>query len=153
MTRSGELLGTPRYMAPEQVSGGQVDHRVDLYAFGLILYEMVTGTVPFPRRLRHRGAAERVQSKPPDPRDRQRRYARTAGGRDPALPRNQPESSLSVCRGHPRRPRHRRRIAQQFATRDHPANAVDSIAVAGKSAAGAATPVVARRVSRRVLPS
>ncbi len=47
MTRSGEFLGTPRYMAPEQVSGGKIDHRADLYALGLILYEMVTGDVPF----------------------------------------------------------------------------------------------------------
>jgi serine/threonine-protein kinase len=47
MTRSGEFLGTPRYMAPEQVQGGKIDHRADLYALGLILYEMVTGDVPF----------------------------------------------------------------------------------------------------------
>jgi eukaryotic-like serine/threonine-protein kinase len=47
MTKSGEFLGTPRYMAPEQVQGGKIDHRADLYALGLILYEMVTGDVPF----------------------------------------------------------------------------------------------------------
>ena len=47
MTRSGEFLGTPRYMAPEQVQGSKIDHRADLYALGLILYEMVTGDVPF----------------------------------------------------------------------------------------------------------
>ncbi len=68
MTRSGELLGTPRYMAPEQVSGGQVDHRVDLYAFGLILYEMVTGTVPFHGDSAIAELLMRVQTKPPDPR-------------------------------------------------------------------------------------
>ncbi len=68
MTRSGELLGTPRYMAPEQVSGGHVDHRVDLYAFGLILYEMVTGTVPFHGDSAIAELLLRVQSKPPDPR-------------------------------------------------------------------------------------
>jgi eukaryotic-like serine/threonine-protein kinase len=68
MTRSGELLGTPRYMAPEQVSGGQVDHRVDLYAFGLILYEMVTGTVPFHGDSAIAELLLRVQAKPPDPR-------------------------------------------------------------------------------------
>jgi tetratricopeptide (TPR) repeat protein len=47
LSRSGELLGTPRYMAPEQVEGRGIDHRVDLYALGLIMYEMLTGDVPF----------------------------------------------------------------------------------------------------------
>jgi serine/threonine-protein kinase len=68
MTKSGELLGTPRYMAPEQVSTGHVDHRVDLYAFGLILYEMVTGTVPFHGDSAIAELLQRVQNKPPDPR-------------------------------------------------------------------------------------
>ena len=47
LSRSGEFLGTPRYMAPEQVEGRGIDHRVDIYALGLILYEMLTGDVPF----------------------------------------------------------------------------------------------------------
>ncbi len=47
MTQSGEILGTPRYIAPEQVEGKRIDHRVDLYGLGLILYEMVTGDIPF----------------------------------------------------------------------------------------------------------
>jgi tetratricopeptide (TPR) repeat protein/TolB-like protein len=68
MTRSGELLGTPRYMAPEQVSGGTLDHRVDLYAFGLIMYEMVTGTVPFHADSAIQELLMRVQARPPDPR-------------------------------------------------------------------------------------
>src|SRR5271157_148920 len=47
MTQSGEMLGTPRYMAPEQVEAKHVDARTDIYALGLIVYEMVTGDVPF----------------------------------------------------------------------------------------------------------
>jgi tetratricopeptide (TPR) repeat protein/predicted Ser/Thr protein kinase len=47
LSRSGEFLGTPRYMAPEQVEGRGIDHRVDIYALGLIMYEMLTGDVPF----------------------------------------------------------------------------------------------------------
>jgi eukaryotic-like serine/threonine-protein kinase len=43
----GDLLGTPAYMAPEQLSGGLVDHRTDLFAVGVILFEILTGVKPF----------------------------------------------------------------------------------------------------------
>jgi serine/threonine-protein kinase len=41
------VLGTPNYMAPEQIRGGQIDHRVDLYSCGIMLFELVTGAKPF----------------------------------------------------------------------------------------------------------
>jgi len=46
ITRTGELLGTPQYLAPEQMSGDVVDERADVYALGVILYEMLTGARP-----------------------------------------------------------------------------------------------------------
>jgi len=47
LTSDGKAVGTPYYMAPEQFSGEDIDQRTDLYGLGVLLYEMVSGTVPF----------------------------------------------------------------------------------------------------------
>ena len=67
MTRTGELLGTPLYMSPEQAEGKRTDHRSDLYALGLILYEMVTGEVPFSGDSMFQVMYQRIKQDPKNP--------------------------------------------------------------------------------------
>ena len=68
MTRTGQLLGTPRYMSPEQVEAKQVDHRSDLYSLGLILFEIFTADVPFRGESALQIMFQRVTSTAKDPR-------------------------------------------------------------------------------------
>jgi serine/threonine protein kinase len=49
LTQTGLFMGSPKYMSPEQIRGERVDSRVDVYALGVMMYEMLTGKVPFDR--------------------------------------------------------------------------------------------------------
>ena len=67
MTQTGEMFGTPRYMAPEQVEAKSADARTDIYALGLVLYEMVTGEVPFATATTLQLMYKRAHEIPPAP--------------------------------------------------------------------------------------
>jgi len=67
-TGEGAIIGTPEYMAPEQVEGKPVDQRADLYALGVILFEMVTGRPPFEGDTPLAVAIKHKTDPPPDPR-------------------------------------------------------------------------------------
>jgi eukaryotic-like serine/threonine-protein kinase len=66
-SRTQGMVGTPMYMSPEQLSGGVVEARSDLYAAGLLLYEMLTGEAPFTGDSPMAVAFARLRQPPPDP--------------------------------------------------------------------------------------
>ena len=68
-TADGSIVGTPEYMSPEQVDGRGVDERTDIYALGVILFEMVTGRVPFAGDTPLSIAFKHKTDKPPAPRE------------------------------------------------------------------------------------
>jgi tetratricopeptide (TPR) repeat protein/predicted Ser/Thr protein kinase len=69
MTATGSLLGTPDYMSPEQVKGERVDARADLFALGVILYQLLTGELPYKGETPMAAMYTRTQTRPPPIRD------------------------------------------------------------------------------------
>jgi len=65
LTQTGLFMGSPKYMAPEQIRGERVDIRTDVYSLGIIMFEMLTGKVPFERQTSLNTLMAQVNDKPP----------------------------------------------------------------------------------------
>jgi protein kinase-like protein len=64
VTTAGVSLGTPEYMSPEQLAGEKLDHRTDIYSLGLVLFNMLTGELPYPKVTSKETLVRRLTSKP-----------------------------------------------------------------------------------------
>jgi len=70
LTDTGDILGSPAYMSPEQASGGKVDERTDIYSLGCVMFEALTGTQPFSGTTALEVIAHQINTKAPSIEDR-----------------------------------------------------------------------------------
>ncbi len=98
--KDSQIAGTPDYISPEQVRGERGDRRSDLYALGVILYEMLTGTTPFSGSNSLTVMNDRLLNNPPPPRE--------------LNPEISPELQEAIYRALEREPRHRYSTAREF---------------------------------------
>jgi non-specific serine/threonine protein kinase len=100
LTQVGAIVGTPRYMAPEQAVGGTVDARADLYSLACVLYEMLAGQPPFVSPTFEALAREHLTAEPP-----------AINERVPAVP---PGVSAAIAKGLAKLPADRHETAARF---------------------------------------
>jgi hypothetical protein len=67
LTKTGAIVGTPSYMAPEQIEGTTLTAATDIYAFGIVIYEMITGRLPYEGDTPMSILAKRLRESPPSP--------------------------------------------------------------------------------------
>jgi len=111
LTRVGVVMGTPFYVSPEQATNKGLDHRSDLYALGVMLYEMLTGAPPFQGETEFDVVSQHVHAPPPDPRQK-----------NPALPK---EAALVMQKAIAKDPAKRFQSATELADALELAFAVD----------------------------
>ena len=113
VTHAGTMVGTPAYMSPEQISGGTVDRRSDVFSAGIVLYQFLTGSMPFGGGGAWTIAKRIMQDEPPPP-----------TSLNAALP---PQFDAVVRKALAKKPAHRYASAAEFAAalrealRNHPA--------------------------------
>ena len=135
LTRTGAMLGTSSYLSPEQAQGRSADERSDLYSLGVVLYEMLTGRLPFSGESDLAVAMQHVSAAPPNPR---------------SLAPDVPEACAAVVmKALSKQPADRYQSAEEFAAALRAARDGGHAAPAARPAAGFAVgPHLRRRPSR-----
>jgi len=126
-TQAGAIIGTPRYMAPEQIRGQQVDHRCDIYAMGCTLYALLTGEPPFTDQKVGVLLNNHLHEPPVPP------TARVSGARRAAIP---PELERATLRCLAKEPELRMQSMRELV------EVLDTMAPRPRGVAGASSPTV-----------